>query len=46
MNNLILPQAAILSWLFLDEKISLKQILGILFVMLGTLVVQLRRRKL
>ncbi|MFN2304981.1 MAG: DMT family transporter, partial [Anaerolineales bacterium] len=27
INNLILPQVAILSWLFLDEKISLKQIL-------------------
>jgi drug/metabolite transporter (DMT)-like permease len=44
INNLILPQVAVLSWLFLDEKINTRQILGILFVMLGTLIVQLRRR--
>ena len=46
INNLILPQVALLSWLFLDESLNTRQIVGILFVMLGTLIVQLRRRKI
>ena len=44
INNLILPQVAVLSWLFLDERLNTRQILGILCVVLGTLVVQLKRR--
>lgn len=43
INNTILPQVAILAWLFLDEPLQAKQILAILLVMVGTLVVQLQR---
>lgn len=46
INNMILPQVAVLSWLFLGEKLNTRQIVSILLVMCGTLVVQLRQRKL
>jgi uncharacterized membrane protein len=39
----MLPQIAILAWLFLDEPLNLRQILGITFVGVGTMVVQLWR---
>jgi len=44
INNTMLPQIAILAWLFLDEPLSARQIIGMTLVGAGTLVVQLRRR--
>ena len=41
INGTMLPQIAILAWLFLDEPLNLRQILGITFVGVGTLIVQL-----
>ena len=43
INNTMLPQIAILAWVFLDEPLNLRQIIGIGLVGVGTLVVQLRR---
>ena len=43
INNTMLPQIAILAWVFLDEPLNLRQIIGISLVGVGTLVVQLRR---
>jgi drug/metabolite transporter (DMT)-like permease len=43
INNTMLPQIAILAWVFLDEPLSLKQIAGLVLVGMGTLIVQLRR---
>jgi len=42
INGTMLPQIAILAWLFLDEPLYLKQIIGIALVGIGTLIVQLR----
>lgn len=44
INNTMLPQIAVLAWLFLGESLNLRQIVGILLVGLGTLIVQLRMR--
>lgn len=41
INGTMLPQIAILAWLFLDEPLSIRQIIGIVFVGVGTLVVQM-----
>jgi drug/metabolite transporter (DMT)-like permease len=43
INNTMLPQIAILAWIFLDEPLGLKQIIGLCFVGAGTLIVQLWR---
>ena len=43
INNTMLPQIAILAWLFLDEPLNSRQILGIVLVGTGTLIVQLWR---
>ncbi len=43
INNSMMPQIAILAWLFLAEPLSLQQIGGILIVVMGTLFVQIRR---
>jgi drug/metabolite transporter (DMT)-like permease len=43
INNLMLPQIAILAWLFLNETLSSKQIVGLILVGVGVLIVQLRR---
>ncbi len=43
INGTMLPQIAILAWLFLDEPLNIRQILGIIFVGIGTLIVQLWR---
>jgi len=43
INSTMMPQIAILAWLFLDEPLSLKQVVGIILVTTGTLIVQLRR---
>lgn len=42
INNTILIQVAILSWLFLDETYKARQIIAILFVIAGMIIVQLR----
>lgn len=45
INNLMLPQIAILAWWVLDEPLNFKQVIGIIFVGVGTLIVQLRKNK-
>ena len=44
INNTMLPQIAILAWLFLGEPLTAGQILGIVLVGVGTLIVQLWRQ--
>ena len=43
INSTMLPQIAILAWVFLDEPLNIKQIFGIALVGVGTLIVQLWR---
>lgn len=43
INNTMLPQIAILAWLFLNEPLRPKQIAGIALVVIGVMVVQLWR---
>jgi drug/metabolite transporter (DMT)-like permease len=43
INNTMLVQVAVLSWLFLDESLGLREILGIVLAGFGALFVQLRR---
>lgn len=43
LNSTMLPQIAILAWLFLDELLTGRQILGIALVGMGTLIVQVWR---
>jgi len=43
LNSTMLPQIAILAWLFLDEPLNPRQIFGIVLVGIGTLIVQLWR---
>jgi drug/metabolite transporter (DMT)-like permease len=43
LNNTMLPQIAILAWVFLNEPLSSRQIIGIVLVGAGTLIVQLWR---
>ena len=43
INGTMLPQIAILAWLFLDEPLNPKQILGLVLVGVGALMVQLWR---
>lgn len=43
INGTMLPQIAILAWIFLDEPLGLKQIAGLALVAAGTLIVQLWR---
>jgi drug/metabolite transporter (DMT)-like permease len=43
INNLMLPQIAILAWVFLDEPLNARQITGMALVVAGTLIVQLWR---
>ena len=44
INNAMLPQIAILAWVFLDEPLNARQIIGLVLAGVGMLVVQLRRR--
>ncbi len=46
INGTMLPQIAMLAWLFLDESLGPKQMIGIVLVGLGTLIVQLWRHLL
>lgn len=43
INGTMLPQIAILAWIFLQEALNLKQIIGISLVVIGTFIVQLWR---
>ena len=43
INSTMMPQIAILAWLFLNEPLTVKQIAGIFLVGIGTLIVQLSR---
>jgi drug/metabolite transporter (DMT)-like permease len=43
LNNTMLPQIAILAWIFLGEALEARQILGLVLVGAGTLIVQLWR---
>lgn len=43
INGTMLPQIAILAWIFLGEPLNGKEILGLVFVLAGTLIVQLWR---
>lgn len=44
INSLMMPQIAVLAWVFLGETISPKEIAGLALVGAGVLVVQLRRQ--
>lgn len=46
INGLMLPQIALLAWLFLDERLTLRQILGLGLVVAGTLLVQVSVRRI
>lgn len=43
LNNLMMPQIAILAWLFLREGLTVKEIIGLVLVGAGVLLVQLQR---
>lgn len=43
INGTMMPQIAILAWLFLQEPLSARQIIGIVIVGIGSLVTQIRR---
>jgi drug/metabolite transporter (DMT)-like permease len=45
LNSLMMPQIAILAYVFLGEKLSPKAIAGLMLVGLGTIIVQLKHRK-
>lgn len=44
INSLMMPQIAIMAWVFLGETIGGKEIVGLILVGVGVLVVQLRKR--
>ena len=44
INSLMMPQIAILAFFFLDEKLSSKEIIGLILVGIGALIVQLKRQ--
>ena len=43
INGTMLPQIAILAWVFLDEPLQGKEIFGLVIVLIGVLIVQLWR---
>ena len=45
VNSLMMPQIAILAFVFLGESLSEREILGLVLVSLGVLVVQLKRQE-
>ena len=45
LNGLMLPQIVLLAFLFLGETLNLQQVIGLVFVATGTIIVQLRRRR-
>ena len=42
LNSLMLPQIAILAYIFLQERLTLREMLGLGLVCLGVILVQLR----
>ncbi len=44
INGAMMPQIAILAWIFLGEPLNLRQVIGLVLVGIGTLVVQLKRK--
>jgi len=44
INNTILPQVAILEWVFLHESLTVRQIFAIVLILIGSLIVQLKER--
>ena len=44
INNTMLIQIAVLAWLFLDEPLSWRMVLGMVLAALGTVLVQIRRK--
>jgi drug/metabolite transporter (DMT)-like permease len=44
INNTMLVQIAILAWIFLGESINLKMGVGLAFVSIGVILVQIRNR--
>jgi drug/metabolite transporter (DMT)-like permease len=45
INSTMLPQIAILAWVFLGEPLNLRQILGLGLVTIGIVIVQVWRGK-
>jgi drug/metabolite transporter (DMT)-like permease len=43
INNTMLPQIAVLAWLFLDETLTLRNVVGLLLVAVGVFIVQVAR---
>jgi drug/metabolite transporter (DMT)-like permease len=43
LNGMMLPQIVVLSWIFLGEALSPKEIAGLVLAAAGTLLVQIRR---
>jgi drug/metabolite transporter (DMT)-like permease len=43
INNTMLIQIAVLAWLFLGERLSLRNVAGLILALVGTLVVQVTR---
>jgi drug/metabolite transporter (DMT)-like permease len=46
INSLMMPQIAILAYIFLGEALNPKEILGLVLVGIGVLIVQLKPRNL
>jgi len=46
INNTMMIQIAVLAWLFLGERLNGMQLVGLLLAAAGTLIVQLRRRRM
>jgi drug/metabolite transporter (DMT)-like permease len=44
INSLMMPQIAILAFVFLDEILSTREIWGLILVGIGVLIVQLKRQ--
>jgi drug/metabolite transporter (DMT)-like permease len=45
INNTMLFQIALLAWIFLGETLSWGQIIGIVFAIIGTILIQIRRTR-
>lgn len=45
INGTMLIQIAVLAWVFIDEPISFKEIIGMIIAAVGALLVQLKRKK-
>lgn len=45
INSLMMPQIAILAFVFLGESLTAREVIGLILVSLGVLIVQLRRQE-